>query len=1189
MGDVLRWNAEARCRNGVVAGLAAGLLLAAGGAASAADGVWTGDSGDWSNPLIWVGGTVAGGVDASASFPADLTADRTIFVDGSVTAGSLAFSDPDVFLPATLTLAPTTSGVLTLATTADLPTVDVVDQSLIISSVLAGGQGLAKTGSGRLVLGNDANTFSGTLALREGSLQLAGDGSLGQVFEITVENPAEIYSDSEQAVSIGASRYMSLAADLTFRGEDNADRQFSVAAPIVGTGGLALAGPTTDLTLAGPNSFEGGISVAAGGSSGGSSNDTTLVVGTGPTDLLATLGNGSNPVTLGGSGGGGIGESVLHFQRDDYIYSGPISGSGRVRVASGDRDYANGSTLELTGTNTYTGITELQDTGLIVRDPANLSPATVVFNRAGMLLIAGDLDPASPDDFTRPVGTGFEDVRWGGGGGFGAMGGTRTVNLHGDGRQLVWDQALYNWATLFLSHPDADGTVELVNGLGLTGNNNSRRTITTSDGLADIDAIISGVIAEADTAPGKVGLNLQGDGTLQLTGANTYGGGTEILGSTLVVSNVQSGGPSNIGVGYFTVKQGGTFRYTGTGAETFDRGLWTDNGQANFDIVEPTAVLTLDPFTGSRNKEMVKKGAGTMIFARAIGGGGSVRVEAGTLELSASNNSYTGTSRVVGGTLALSADGVIPGSARVQVDSLGTFDVTAKAAGYEVAAAQTLAGSGTVAGSIVLGGGGTVEPGDSPGTLTVSQDATFAAGGNYNWQIVDALPGGAGLSTGWDLLSLGGGLTVTATVDNPFNVNLWSLFATNPDEGGAAANFDSTQAGAWTMVTTTSGITGFSADAFLISTEAVNGTDGFVNDLAGGSFSVAVDGTDLNLIFTPAGAVTDIVIDVPAGVQTQAEAGYPSIATATSVTKIGAGTVVFDAANGYTGPTTVSAGTLELANGDGLASSPVTVSAGGTLAVAAGTTMRAPSVTLSGGSLAADSLTIAATTGVATLTINSGGITGSPAVVVGAGGLVDLPDDARVVVDVASLAVEETAGGGLIDLGSGGIGIAAGGITAEQLRADIVAGRNGGSWDGTAGITSSAAAGSSGTRSVGYVVAGDGSAEVSFAAPGDADLSGQVNVIDLVGIDAAGKFGNGEAADWSQGDFNYDGVTNILDLVAIDTAGVFGTGSYFPAPPTAAAASVAAVPEPRLLAALAGPLAAWLVVRRQRRRAAGSC
>ncbi|MFM1903552.1 MAG: hypothetical protein RLZZ440_1452, partial [Planctomycetota bacterium] len=224
---------------------------------------------------------------------------------------------------------------------------------------------------------------------------------------------------------------------------------------------------------------------------------------------------------------------------------------------------------------------------------------------------------------------------------------------------------------------------------------------------------------------------------------------------------------------------------------------------------------------------------------------------------------------------------------------------------------------------------------------------------------------------------------------------------------------------------------------------------------------------------------SDIVIDVASGTVTQAQAGYAEIATADSVTKTGAGTLVFDAANGYTGPTTVSAGTLQVANADAIAASNVTVATGATLAVAAGITMKAPSVIVDGGTLSASTLAVNSTSGVTSLAINAGTIAGSPSVSIAGGGGMALPQDARVTVGVGGLAVDQAGGGGRLDLGAGQVSVAAGGISAVDLRADIIAGRNGGAWNGTAGITSSTAASAGGARAVGYVVAGDGSAKVS--------------------------------------------------------------------------------------------------------------
>ncbi|MFM1904726.1 MAG: hypothetical protein RLZZ440_2626 [Planctomycetota bacterium] len=272
-------------------------------------------------------------------------------------------------------------------------------------------------------------------------------------------------------------------------------------------------------------------------------------------------------------------------------------------------------------------------------------------------------------------------------------------------------------------------------------------------------------------------------------------------------------------------------------------------------------------------------------------------------------------------------------------------------------------------------------------------------------------------------------------------------------------------------------------------------------------------------------ATVQIGLEVADGVTTQADLNYPRITVAASVTKTGPGELLFTGANTYAGPTTVAAGTLRLFNADAAVNSAVTVADGATLSV--GPAVRA---------------------------------------------------------EVASLELAPT---GLVDLTSGRL-IVGEGVDAGELRTALQAGRNGGSWDGTAGITSSAV-GASGTRTVGYTLGADGAAIVAFAAPGDVDLDGEINTFDLVGINASATFGNGQPAIWSQGDFNYDGFTNALDLVAINASGVFGRGRYLPLAnyvPLGTVAAVSAVPEPGsvgLLVAAAAAAAAGPLVRRRPR------
>jgi hypothetical protein len=76
------------------------------------------------------------------------------------------------------------------------------------------------------------------------------------------------------------------------------------------------------------------------------------------------------------------------------------------------------------------------------------------------------------------------------------------------------------------------------------------------------------------------------------------------------------------------------------------------------------------------------------------------------------------------------------------------------------------------------------------------------------------------------------------------------------------------------------------------------------------------------------------------------------------------------------------------------------------------------------------------------------------------------------------------------------------------------------------------------------ITQGDGSILVSYAAPGDLNLDGMVDIIDLADMLGSGLFDTGLAADWRDGDANYDGVVDMLDLSESFATGLFNRGPY---------------------------------------------
>ncbi|MFM7206752.1 MAG: beta strand repeat-containing protein [Planctomycetaceae bacterium] len=495
--------------------------------------------------------------------------------------------------------------------------------------------------------------------------------------------------------------------------------------------------------------------------------------------------------------------------------------------------------------------------------------------------------------------TAFDDVArfWSGAGSATSLGGSGT-----------WASAGSSWAVSSASIGAWDPT--------------KRAVFSRSGGTVAVAA--GGVSAARGIAFDASGYFLEGPGTVTLTGtssaANDIYVGPGIAPSIATTVSAASG----------LAKTGpGILRVTGTvtgGPVTISRGvLQVGNGGTSGAI---TALGVVN------NAELEFNRSDAASFAGAISGTGALYVTGGGRTTLTGTSSYTGATGILSsGTLAITNGAAVAGSVRVSTGtSGGVFDVSGVSSGYAVPGTQTLTGDGTVLGSASLGGGATLSPGVGRGTITMSGSLTFGGGGNYNWQGDDlALP--AGQTGSYDLVSVLGSLSITASATSTFRINLWSVI---PDgSSGPVAGFDPLVSSTYTLLTTTGGISGFGASKFTINTSATNGTAGFINDLQGGTFRVAQAGNDLQLVFAPAGS--SITIDVASGVtRTQTAAGYPSLSGNVPVVKTGAGTLVLDQANPLTASTTVQSGTLLLANGAALSTSTLVPEAGGTITLAPG-------------------------------------------------------------------------------------------------------------------------------------------------------------------------------------------------------------------------------------------------------------
>jgi autotransporter-associated beta strand protein len=280
-------------------------------------------------------------------------------------------------------------------------------------------------------------------------------------------------------------------------------------------------------------------------------------------------------------------------------------------------------------------------------------------------------------------------------------------------------------------------------------------------------------------------LNAANTGTLHLTGASPYTGSTIINGGTLAVDGALSG-TSGISVG-----SGGTL--AGVGA------------------VNAAATVAL---------------AGG---ALAMSGGsvGAVHVTAD----SSWSGSATAASITVDSGKTLNMSGTATVTTEIDVAGSRLVNNGTLHATVDVTAGGVVHGSGSFD-TLNVGNGGSVSPGNSPGTMT-SANTTWDNGGTYVWEINhlgssfgDQTP--AGTDPGWDKWDAG-----LLTIHSGFTVDVTSLTAGN--SAGLLSGFDPSSSYEWLIATRTSG--DFASDLGSIGLNL----SGFANSYSG-TFSLASGG-----------------------------------------------------------------------------------------------------------------------------------------------------------------------------------------------------------------------------------------------------------------------------------------------------------------------------------------------------------
>ncbi|WP_436123596.1 autotransporter-associated beta strand repeat-containing protein [Aminobacter sp. LjRoot7] len=632
------------------------------------------------------------------------------------------------------------------------------------SGIINGSGGLTKKGTGTFTL-SGSNTYTGATRIDAGTLKAGAANTIAAASAVSVAFGATFDLDghSQTIASLAGAGNVKLGAGTLTSGNSD-DTEFSGV--MSGTGGLAKQGSGKQ-TMSGDNTYTGTTSVTAGELQvNGKLGNTAVTV-----DSDATLSGsgtiaGSVTVSDGGHIAPGAGKGTLTVgslslsnganldfelgaQSDRIDVDGDLVLDGKLNV-SGGNDFGAGVYRLIN----YGG--SLTDNGLVIGtvpgafQASDLTIQTQVAKQINLINTGGTALAFWDGSASGNLNNGTVD---GGSGTWSAAGGnwTRQDGAFNAPMAPQPGYAIFQGTAGTVTVDGSQGAISVTGmqfattGYVIKGDaiglHDAATTIRVGDGTVSSAGTTATIESELT---GSGGLVKDDYGTLVLSGANSYTGGTTIKGGTLSISADTNLGAASGGLTFI----GGIL--TNTAAMTTARDIELRLAGGTFDT---QADLTASGTISGQGK-LTKTGSETLTLTGTNSYAGGTKISAGTLQIGSGGTAGSIVGNVENNAVLafnrsdlLTFAGAVSGSGSVKQIGLGKTVLT----GTNTYTGGTTISAGTLAGSATSFGSGAILN-DAAFIIDQATDASFANAINGTGSFTKSGAGALTL-TGTSLLS----------------------------------------------------------------------------------------------------------------------------------------------------------------------------------------------------------------------------------------------------------------------------------------------------------------------------------------------------------------------------------------------------------------------------------------------------